>query len=168
MMEILRSFIMQIVGAAMISTAALGITPDGRVKKVVELVCGFMMAAVFLNTVLDFDYIYFAQNLTRYRMDGEALAGNISEENDRLLRLIIEEESQAYILDKGADIGIENFDVKISAEWSEDGYWYPAHAEIASDADTAAKERLMRIMESELGIPPEKQSWSTYDEDEHG
>ena len=102
--------------------------------------------------------------MAQYRSEGEAFSKNLEEENDRLLRLIIEEETSAYILDKGGDIGIGHLEVSVSAKWSDDGYWYPSGVEIASNASESQKKELMRCIEAELGIPEEMQTWSTEDE----
>ena len=67
MMELLKSFVLQLVGAAMLSAAALALTPEGRVKKVVQIVCGFVVMAAFLSIAMDFDYRSLSQNMAQYR-----------------------------------------------------------------------------------------------------
>ncbi len=160
----LGAFVLQLTGAAMISAAALSIIPEGRVKKAAELVCGFMMISVMLGIFTDFDYTYFSQNIARYKAEGIEVTENAEKENDRLKRLIIEEETEAYILDKGAELGIETLDAEVKTLWDTDGYWYPSNVTVSADLDAGTKEKLSQIIEADLGVPPDKQHWGTDDE----
>ena len=86
-----------------------------------------------------------------------AVAEGAGEEADRLNRTIIERECAAYILDKADALGLAVSSAAVTARWSEEGFWYPWESRAAcSESD---RETLSAVIEAELGIPAERQSW---------
>ena len=160
MTEALRSWVIGLAGAAMVTAAAMTVTPEGKVKKVVVLVCGLMTVIALLKPLAGFDYTGFAKYLTQHENDAEAFSAEIKSENENLTRRIIEERCEAYILDKGKSLGITDLAVTVTAVWSEDGYWYPAGASLRTNAGTEARGKLGGSIEAELGIPQEELIWS--------
>ena len=70
---------------------------------------------------------------------------------------IIERECAAYILDKADALGLAVSSAAVTARWSEEGFWYPWESRAAcSESD---RETLSAVIEAELGIPAERQSW---------
>ncbi len=162
MTEALRGWIVGIAGAAMVTAVAMTVTPEGRVKKVVALICGLMTVLALIKPIVGFDYDSFSKNLAQYKSEAAVIAGSIDETNEILTRRIIEDRCATYILDKGASLGITDLEVTVKAVWSEDGYWYPSGASLTTDADESLRRELSRGIASELGIPPEELSWSMY------
>ena len=71
-------------------------------------------------------------------------------------RTYIQDRYRAYILAKAAEAELAVDDVRLQARWDEsDCVWYPWSAAV----DGAYSPYLAALMESELGIPPERQSW---------
>ena len=160
MTEALRSWVIGLAGAAMVTAAAMTVTPEGKVKKVVALICGLMTVIALLKPLMGFDYTGFAKYLAQHENDAEAFLSGIKSENENLTRRIIEERCEAYILDKGKSLGITDLAVTVTAVWSEDGYWYPAGASLRTNAGTEARGKLGGSIEAELGIPQEELIWS--------
>lgn len=162
----LRDWVLQLTGAALLSAAVLAITPEGKVRRVVSLACGFAVIAALLSLGVDFDYTRFSSSLAWHRETAAQYAEDFSEENEKLTRLIIEERCAAYILDKGASLGISGLNAQVSAAWSESGYWYPYKASLSAQmvSDTQ-RDSLTFYIESELGISAEMQEWGTENED---
>jgi stage III sporulation protein AF len=165
MPEAIRSWVIGIACAAMITAIAMTVTPEGSVKKAVALVCGLVVILTLIKPIVGFDYTSFSKNMAQYRNDAEAFSSNVESVNENLTRLIIEEECAAYILDKGTALGITDLEVTVTAEWSEEGYWYPSKASLKANADEAMRFQLGRNIEAELGIPPEELTWSMSDEE---
>lgn len=161
-MEILKIWIMRLVGTALISAVALAVTPDGGVKKVLRLVCGFAVILAFISAFTEFDYISFASYLTEYKAAAEEITTSAQEKTSVETRLIIEERCAAYILDKAKEFGVEA-SASVKAVWSENGYWYPNEADIVFCGTDEAKEKLKNFIGAELGIAPDKQNWSEND-----
>lgn len=166
MTEAIRDWILQLTGTALLSAVALAVTPQGKVRRVVTIVCGFAVLAALLRLGGGFDYTAFSQSLARQRSQVEAYTENFAEENKKLTRQLIEEECAAYILDKGDSLGIAGLEVRVWAVWSEEGYWYPSQAALsAPQVEETQKKDLSAYIESELGIPAAMQEWSTDNED---
>ena len=156
MTELLREWILGLAGAAAVCAAALTLTPRGQVRKVVELLCGVVMAAALLSPLtsvsLPEDY---GLNLAKYRAAAEALTKNGNELRQSLDRSIIEEKLEAYILDKAQILGAPLSAAQVSVRWSTEGVWVPVSAVLIGDYDAD----LARSIESELGIPQSAQTW---------
>jgi len=159
MLESLRSWIIGIAGAAVIASICMTVTPDGKVKKVVALVCGLVIMLMLVNPLIGFDYGIFS-NYTQFRDQAEAFSADITDFNEKLTGLIIEEACQAYILDKGTQLGIHDLTVRVSVRQSGYGYWYPYAARLTTAANKELRDRLGHIIQTELGIPPEELIWS--------
>jgi len=160
MLEALRTWIIGIAGAAVIASICMAVTPDGKVKKVVALVCGLVIMLMLVNPVIGFDYGIFSQSYAQFRGQAEGISLEMTDFNEKLTGLIIEEACQAYILDKGTQLGIHDLTVQVSVRQSGDGYWYPYAARLTSAADKELRDQLGRIIHTELGIPPEELIWS--------
>ena len=157
---ILGKWVLGLAGAALITCICLMITPEGRVKKVTSLVCGFVLILALIKPLVGFDYTSFSKNYAGLRLDAENLGQPLGDVNEKLERTIIEQECSAYIVDKGTALGILNISAEVTAKWSEDGYWYPVSAAITSGADPGAQSKLNGYIESELGISPSEIVWS--------
>lgn len=165
MAEALRGWIIGLVGAAMVTAVAMTVTPEGKVKKIVSLVCGLMTVVALLKPLVGFDYTNFSKYLTQYKNDADAFSSEIESENENLKRQIIEDKCQAYILDKGKTLGITDLAVTVTATRGEDGNWYPTSAALTTNADTEARGKLEESIEEDLGLPPEELSWSMRNEE---
>jgi hypothetical protein len=165
MPEVIRSWVIGIACAAMITAIAMTVTPEGSVKKAVALVCGLVVILALIKPIVGFDYTSFSKNMVELRNDAEAFSADVEGVNENLTRLIIEEECAAYILDKGTALGITDLEVIVTAVWSEEGYWYPCKASLKTNADEGMRFKLSRNIEAELGIPPEELTWSMIDEE---
>ena len=160
MTEGLRSWIIGLAGAAMVTAAAMTVTPEGKVKKIVSLICGLMTIIALIKPLAGFDYSSFSKYLSQYKNAADTFSVAMVSENENLTRRIIEDKCQAYILDKGKSLGITDLTVTVTAEWSEDGYWYPSSASLMTNADSEARSKLSQSIEAELGISSEELIWS--------
>lgn len=159
-MELMKSWIMGLMGAALVTAVACSAAPEGKAKRVVTLVCGLMTILALMRPVLTFDYGAFAKNLAAYERSAQKQSFVLVQSNEKLTRRIIEERCASYILDKGKSQGIDDLQVTVTAAWSQDGYWYPAKATLRTASEQAKRDSLSRSIVADLGIPPEELSWS--------
>lgn len=158
-MEFLRNWILYVTGAAVISAVCLNITPKGRVKKTVQLVCG-------LVTLLSLAYPITSGKLSE--LEGfEFAAAEIetferdAEETEKVVtRMVIEGEYAAYILDKGEKLGISLAEADVSVRWNDEGYWYPVRADIKVIDREADTEEFVQAISEELGLNRNNIYWS--------
>ncbi len=156
MLNLLRSWILGLAGAAVFCAVMTEICPKGAVKNIVKVLCGIVMAIALISPVLKLDMPGYSMNMAKYRLRGEEIAAAGREMSDNMSRTIIEEDCRAYILDKGAALGAEITDAVVKLKWSGEGFWYPVECEIWGEY----YEPLSRLIESELGIMKENQKWS--------
>ena len=77
---------------------------------------------------------------------------------DEQIRVVIEQECEAYILDKAALHGI-TCRVKVTCKAGEEGVWLPWAVEFLEPTSESGRNILTRIAEEDLGIPPQRQSF---------
>ena len=164
MTEIIRSWVIGIAGMSLITSVAMAITPTGRMRRTVSLVCGLGMIVVLIRPVMDFDYDSFARYMTDYSFGTDIIEKNLDGENERLTRLIIQEETSAYILDKAKSAGVQNAKISVDTKMDEDGVWYPWEVTIDGDFTSEQRTGIVGAIEGELGVPAERQYWSSDDE----
>ncbi len=154
----IRNWILSLTGAALVCAAALRLTPEGRVKGVLRMLCAVTMAAALLSPFLrDSALPDYALELARYRAAAEALTGEGAALGQELDRGIIEQRMEAYILDKARSLGAPLTGARVTLRWSTEGIWLPDRAELTG----TYSETLSRLLESERGIPRQAQTWRT-------
>jgi len=155
MTEFLRSWVLGLTGAALLCAAAEKLTPKGRVRSIVHLLGGVILSAALFAPLLEAVPEDYGLNLALYRESAAAVSASGEEIARTLDRRIIEEQTEAYILDKARSLGAEIGGAKVTLEWSTEGLWYP----VAADLDGPYHGGLSGILEAELGIPASRQSW---------
>ena len=159
MTELMRSWILDLCGAAVLSALALALTPEGPVRTVLRTLCGVVLAMVLVSPALKLDMEGYALNMARHREEAVRLTDALGETGHRLGRAIIQEECAAYIWDKAESLGLDTARVEVVAKWGGD-CWIPdeAYGELSG-----AQERMRALtdaVEAELGIPAERQHWN--------
>lgn len=155
MTQLLRDWILGLAGAAVFCALCSAVTPEGAVKRIQKLLCGVVMALALISPLAELDMSGYSLNLARSRQQAGEMAASARKISDSLSRTFIEERCAAYILDKARLLGLEPASVKVRAQWSPEGVWYPVEAEIEAQYDG----RLSEKIEEELGIPAQDQHW---------
>lgn len=151
--------LLQLIGIALIQSVLQLILSDRRAEAILKLIGGAAMVSVLISGLTGFDYHAYASALRRTRAPAEWSEEKTRQDVDQLRRRYIEAECAAYIIEKASQMQIELDDVQVSAEWNAEGYWYPVHVEIVSQDQSENRVQLQRMIESELGISAEDQSW---------
>lgn len=155
----LKDWMFSLAGAAIVCSMASALAPEGRWRKITSLVCGMVMIIALISPVKSFSISTYGAELSKYR-DAAGKAAEKSEEiGSRLNRTYIEDECEAYILDKAKSLGA-HLTAQVTARWDTGGFWYPYEAKLVSDCSAEDRSRISGIMEAELGIPAERQYWS--------
>lgn len=158
MLELLRSWILTVVGTALVCGIVRALAPEGTGKKAVLVVCGFVMLGSVLGVRGAAPGSLEAQ-FESFTEEAEEIARRAQESGSAQTRFIIESRCEAYILDKAAAMESPVSGVSVTARWSGDGFWVPAECSVDGDWDAA----LAGVIASELGIPAERQTWGTVD-----
>ena len=160
MAEALRAWLNAVIYTGVICGIALVITPGGRVKKAMTILCGAAMCVAFISPLAGIDPSGYSETLAGFKLEAEAFASQGETYSKNLNRTIIEDECEAYILDKAENLGVRLDEVDVLAVWSDEGYWYPSEATIKGSFSRAQRARMSSYIEAELGISTDNQQWS--------
>lgn len=150
----------EICALSIICGVAMSITPEGGAKRVIGILSSAILIIAIVTPLKDFDFEAYALELAKYREQEAELTARGEEINERLNRLVIEQECQAYIMDKAIETGFEAKEAKVTLQWSTEGVWVPYAAEISGEATPKERLRLSESIMAGLGIPQERVIWA--------
>ena len=153
--------IRQLCALSLLCGAALSILPEGGVKRVAEVACTASLILALISPLKSLDMeLYALESAKRHELES-ALTQDAEAAQQRLNRLVIEQEYEAYIMDKALELGQEDLVVDVEVQWSLDGLWMPYAASLSGECSQSGKERLSALMAADLGIPYERQRWDS-------
>ena len=154
-MEGLRQYVISVAAAALICGIVSGMVQNGAAKELVRLLCGLFLAVTALHPLVKLDLSNLGEFALPYTQEAESVAAmgeNMARES---MADIIKAESEAYILDKAAELNAE-----ITAQITVGDYQAPTAAKLSGEVSPYARQRLEKILESDLGIAKENQLWT--------
>jgi hypothetical protein len=142
--------------ASLLSCIALALTPAGRVKFVTRMVCGIVCALAMVAPVLELDIDSLAVGMASYSQRAQSIIQSEEESAKMQERTYIEEQCGAYILAKAAKLEAQVSSAAVQARWDDEALvWVPWQVTVAG----AYNEALAQAIETELGIPAQRQEW---------
>ena len=124
---------------------------------------GLVLLAAILNPLLKLDTTALTRALTEYKLELSAYSADLEEENEILMKDIIEEQSGAYIQDKAAALGI---DCQVTVEADGEEEWpIPQSVTVMGSLTAEQQEALERTIEEDFAIPAERQRYESGDEE---
>lgn len=163
MIGVLGTWVQTLAAAALIAAAALAITPKGPARSTVRLCAALLLLTVLLGPWKELRLEALAEAAAAQRIRAHELGTRVQGDTRGLYHRIIQQETEAYILDKATRLGIGSMAVEVTLKEGEDCP-YPWYAHMQGEASREQKELLEDCLEGELGIPKERQRW--YGEDE--
>ena len=158
MMELIRQWLLGMACAAMAAALAQSLAPEGGPKRICRLASGLVLLLATVQPLLRLD----EGALAKLAGDLPASVGGytdaLEEENDLLYQSIIERQTAAYILDKAEALGV-SCQVEVKYRYDQDGAPYPHEARFRGTWTQEQREGLEEMLEEDLGIPPERQSF---------
>ena len=158
-----QEWVRAIAGCALICAAAMALTPRGKVKNVLKLVCGIVLIMAMISPFLNKDLPDMSLDISEYRKKADEIIGQAQEKENGLSRTIIEGEMESYILDKAKSLSVQLESVEVSVKWGDEGCWYPYEVHMTGEIPQREKNLLSSNIEAELGVPNERQYWSSND-----
>lgn len=156
----ISSCILELCALSLLCGAALSLTPEGSVKRVMNILCSVVLIIALVRPVMELDFSAYALELAKYEQREEEFLKNNQELNDRLNRLVIQEGYETYIRDKAEKLGAGSVDITVGLQWSTEGLWVPYRLEGSCTADESTIKQLSGLIETELGIPMDRQCWN--------
>lgn len=154
MMEAVRAWLTSVVLVSVLLSAAQSLIPPGTVRKAAGFTGGLILLLVLLRPVLGADLDRLALDFSDYQTAVEERQAELADTQTEAMASIIAEQTEAYILDKAGELGAE-VTVRVETRTGGDGVPVPWSAELAG----ARSEALASALETELGIPAERQVW---------
>ena len=155
----MRSLLLELIGIALLQSIVMLFAGNDSTRRIIQLVGGVAMTLLLISGVMRFDYAAYASALWPQQEQGLWNGDLVREENDRLNRLLIEQECAAYILDKARELNVELLDASVGLSWSTNGYWYPSQASLVVPKGAGKSAQLADLIQTELGVPMEAQTW---------
>ena len=148
MMEAVRAWLTSVVLVSVLLSAAQSLIPPGTVRKAAGFTGGLIrpvLGADLEHLELDFDH---------YQAAVEERQEELADTQTEAMASIIAEQTEAYILDKAGELGLE-VTVRVETRTEGNGIPVPWSAELTGSWSQA----LASALETELGIPAERQVW---------
>jgi len=155
----LGSWIRGLLAASVLSAVAGQLAPAGPVKKVTAFACEIVLLAMLLSPVVHADRTVFSHALTDYRATVAELTEDLETQEKQLLRLYIQQQTEAYILDEAYLRQIEDAEISVRTKWGDES-WVPYEVSIKGTFTPEQKAHMQRFLDAELGIPQERQHWN--------
>lgn len=153
-----RGWLLSVLAASLICALADGLMPRGAVKRVGRLVCGLVLLTAVLSPVVQLDLGGAGRWTEDYFAQLELQEQELKEQVDVGMKAVIEQRCAAYIVDKAAQRGLE-CTVRVECRTEEEGLYVPDRGEIRGALTQEDRTELSRILEEDLGIPAERQSF---------
>lgn len=152
MIEAARSWLTAVAAAAFLVSLSQSLIPEGTVRKIAGFAGGLALLLVMVRPLLGADFDHLDLRYEDYAGEIQQRQTELEAQSDQTLEELIQEKTEAYILDKAAALGVE-CTVRVLVEPGEDGTPIPSGAELTGQKSDA----LADYMEQELGIPKERQ-----------
>jgi len=157
MMDIIRDYLLSIVAVSILCGIILQIMNNHHAKEISKLICGLVLTIMILRPFTAFDFLnydlfndHYEENIIDAVSEGEEIAHSAWSD-------IIKLETEAYILDKAADL---NADIYVTVSVNKDTVPVPVAADISGSISPYARAQLEQIIEDTLGITKENQRWN--------
>ena len=158
MIGAVQNWIRSLAAASVISALARQLTPPGPVRKVTGFACGVMLLSMLLSPVLRADPGVLAAASADYRSTAAKLTEDMEAQEKQLLRVYIQQQTAAYIVDEAQRMGAEDLKAEVLAKWREES-WVPYEVSLSGTVSPEIRKRLSEYLRAELGIPAERQRW---------
>lgn len=152
-MTAIRSWLLGMIGAAMVLSVLYGLLPKGSVRSVAKMTGGLILMLVLLRPILGENWEELMWRYQTYEAAIDDEIENYQAENEKKLAQLIQERTAAYISDKAVALGLR-CEVKVDTVLRQ-GIPCPDTVTL----NIPRNEKLAQIIAQEMGIAEEKQRW---------
>lgn len=152
-MNILKDWLLSVTAAALAVALAQALTPEGTVKKIGALAGGMVLLLVMVRPVLAVDLEALTDRTAAYVPQTEIRQG------EQMMKSLIAQKTSAYIVDKGAAMGV-SCRAEVTVETDSSGWPVPWAAQLTGPFTPDQRAAMSKALEEELGIPPTRQRFT--------
>lgn len=164
MIQTLGSWLRTLIAGAFFVSLILALAPDGKNREALRFTAGMLMTLLLILPLskLDVGKLRMPTDTDRLRVSEIEAAANAQAEE--VYSSFIRRETEEYIWSAAGELGIETLGVSLTLQ-TDGAYPYPWEITLRGAYSPEQKTALSLLLESELGIPPERQRWSETDAD---
>lgn len=152
-MEWFRTWLLGVISAALLLTLVYTLTPKGVIRTIAQFTGGLILTLVILQPLLQLDSDGWKLSYQSYEEQIDEQIADYQKDHREELRTIIENETAAYISDKGSALGISCHPVVVTQLHDDVPYPYEVTLDIPwNDA-------LSSYISQDLDIPAARQHW---------
>ena len=151
MMDAAREWLLGVTAAAILAALAEGLMQEGGPKRVGRLVCGLVLLAAVFRPAAELT-LPAEGGLSGYSAQIEEQADRLRTDTNDWMKLVIEEQCAAYVMDKAAELGV-------TCTQEEAGVFLPWRCSVTGDLAQEEQEQLVREIQSDLDIPAQRQEY---------
>lgn len=163
MMGAVRGWLLAVIAVSLLCAVAEALMPSGAVKRVGRLVCGLVLVGAILSPAARLDVDGGRRWLERYLFSVQAREAELEHEVNGQMKIIIEQEYAAYIVDKAAELGW-TCTARVTCERSEEGLYLPVRTEVTGLQTAGVPAQLVQSIAEDLGVPKEAQVYINKEE----
>lgn len=157
-MDEIRQYLISVIAVALICGLLTGLLDkESSTYTITRLLCGLLMAFTVVSPIMDLDLRNAFDFADAFYQSGEMVAQEGQVISETAMQSIIKSQTEAYILDKAASLGVElEVDVML-----EDTYpMAPKSVRVSGSISPYSRNCLQNIIAQELGISKENQEWT--------
>ena len=158
MTGLIRQWLLGVVCTALVMAVADSLAPEGSVKKVCRMAGGLALLLAAAGPIIRLDGGMLSSVLEGHQALLQGYEETLEEQNNLFYQTIIEENTAAYIVDKAEEMGIF-CQAEVTLSYDEDGVPCPWEVTARGDWTDEARVALARLLEDDLGVPPQRQHY---------
>lgn len=155
MMGAVGRWLAAVIAVSLLCAVADALMPQGAVKRVGRLVCGLVLLGAVLSPLVGLD-IEAGQQWLNECLSPLQCQEELEVTVNSQMKIIIEQEYAAYIVDKAAELGV-TCEAWVECRRSEDGLYLPCRTEVAGPMTDHVRTQLAQMIEEDLGVPKSEQ-----------
>lgn len=156
-MQAIRQYIISVTVAALICAVLIGLLgKKGTAAAVGKLLAGVFLSIAVISPLTDFRISDLTGYVDALSTDADDAVQTGTKAAQQALAEGIKSRSEAYILDKAAELNVQ---VTVEVRLTEDDPPVPCAVRIQGDVSPSAKAGLSRLIADDLGIAKEAQEW---------
>ena len=157
-MEGIKGYILSVAAAAIICAIIASILPQkSTYGGILKMLTGLFLTITVISPIVKLEFGEITDYIDDLSMDGQAAAQAGEWMARKEAGALIEEQLEAYILDKANSLKL---DMKVDIILNEAGDLRPSQVLLKGAISPYAKQVLSRYIANDLGIPEEQQKWS--------
>ncbi len=164
MIRFLEEWVRTLAVGAVFCAVVLLLISEGSEKRAVKLICAVMLTLLLVRPLQSLDADTLTEALGRYKLQMRTLAEDTEDLSQELYRSIILRETEEYIWDAARKLEIPRLGIRLRLKESGETV-YPWSVDLTGRYTEEQRDKMSLLLEGELGIPLERQTWSMDDAD---